>query len=92
MNTIKLKVTNSTPANLQQIAYSQATGPLVMALARATETNKITITIANNIKLKVGDTGAITRAHNEGNEEAFDSLYQLLASYADKDFDFICSI
>lgn len=92
MNTIKLKVTNSTPANQQQIVYSQATGPIKMALTRATTKNKITIKLAGNIVLKVGDTGAITRAHNEGYEEAFDSLYQLLATHADKDFDFICSI
>lgn len=92
MNTIKLKVTNSTPANLQQIVYSQATGPIEMALARATTKNKITIKLAGNIELKVGDTGAITRAHNEGNEATFDSLYQLLATHVDKEFDFTCSI
>lgn len=97
METVKLKVTSKVlkqsqkAANQEQIAITDATGSLAMSIAQVNKENRIRITIAGALSLDLGDTGAIWRAHNRDNEEAFDSLFEFLSRYPGKEFEFVCS-
>jgi predicted protein tyrosine phosphatase len=100
METVKLKVTSKVIAQVnksehehqEQIAITAPTGSLAPAIATANRHNRINISIASALTLNLGDTGAIWRAHNRGNEEAFDGLFEFLSRYPDKKFEFVCSI
>ena len=52
----------------------------------------MSVRIANSINLKLGDTGAIWRSHNQEHEKEFDTLFRFLCSYPNQEFEFICSI
>lgn len=97
METVILKVTSrvitqSTKAsNQEQIAITNMSGNLSEIIGNATKLNKITIKIAGVLTLEVGDTNAIWKAHNINYEQEFESLFEFLSKYPDREFEFICS-
>ena len=98
MDTIKLKVTSKVlkqidvTKNQEQIAITNPTGSLVTSIAEANKRNPIRLEIASAFILTMGDTSAIWRIHNNESKTDFDSLFNLLKNYPDKEFEFICSV
>lgn len=95
MESIKLKVTSNVlfqiqkSNNQEQIAINSPTGSFAPLLAQANKHNKINVILAGVLKLDIGDTSAIWRAHNSMNEADFDALFNLLSKYPDKEFEFL---
>lgn len=89
METVKLKVTSrvinqtQNAQNQEQIAITEPSGPLASVIAAANSENRINVIFASALSLVLGDTGAIWRAHNRGNEDAFDGLFEFVYSIAD---------
>ena len=98
METACLKVTSKVieqmekAVNQEQIAISCPSSLLAREIAHANKNNLLSIRLANAITLKIGDTGAIWRVQNKGNEKVFDALFRFLAENPDQNFEFICSI
>ncbi len=98
METLKLKVTSKVinqaarAPGQQQIAISSPTGLLAVSISEANKKNRFRIRLADALTLQLGDTGAIWRAHNIEHEQDFDSLFDFLSGYPDKEFEFVCTV
>ena len=98
MESIKLKVsskviTQSKKAiNQEQIAITNVSGNLSSIIANANKSNRVTVKISGQLNLEVGDTSAIWRAHNSNYNQEFDTLFEFLSKYPDKEFEFICVV
>lgn len=98
METVRLKVTTNSleqkakATNQEQIALKSTFRSISMKLAQASKKNQVCIRLANAFELKVGDTSAIWRAHNNENQKDFDRLFAFLSEKPDQEMEFICSI
>ena len=98
MESVKLKVSSKVIAqskkdvNQEQIAITKIPGSLSTIIANAKKSNRVTIKIAGVLNLEVGDTSAIWKAHNSNYNQEFESLFEFLSKYPDKEFEFICTV
>ena len=98
METIKLKVTSKVLAQLeragnqQQIAMSEPTGSLAIAIGKCSKSNRLKMRFGGSLSLEVGDTGAIWRAHNDCHKSNFDRLFKFLSEQPDIEFTFVCCV
>ncbi len=98
METVFLKVTSKVIAqmkmaiNQEQIAIKSSSDNLNQIFSNANGNNLISIQLASAVTLKLGDTNAIWRSHNNEHKQEFDSMFSLLAEYPDIEFEFICSV
>ena len=95
---IRLKVTSKVlkqsekAVNQAQISITEVSGVLAESIAQVNTRNNVSLTIARLLKLNVGDTHAIRKAHNTHHRVEFDSLFNFLAKHPDEEFKFYYSV
>ncbi|MDX2493695.1 MAG: hypothetical protein QNK27_01910 [Desulfuromusa sp.] len=98
METIYLKVTSKAICHIgetdtqKHISIKTSSTLLKEKIKSANKANIMAVRIANSINLKLGDTGAIWRSHNQEHENELDTLFRFLCNYPNQEFEFICSI
>jgi len=98
-STISLSVTQKVLSHVargnsgeKQIAIRGMSPELRDRLNLANAKNHVTIELGSAVRLTVGDTGAIWRAHNSPYAEDFDLLFQLLSRRPDVNMGFLCKV
>lgn len=76
----------------RQIAYRSPSTDIAPSLQAANRKTRVTIRLGGFLDLVVGDTGAIWRAHNSHQNQAFDKLFDLLRSRPDVEMRFLCDV
>jgi hypothetical protein len=95
---IKLKVTSKVlkqseaAENQEKIAITEVSGVLAEPISEANKRSSVSLTIARLLRLNIGDTHAIWKAHNTHHRVEFDSLFNFLAKHPDEEFKFYYSV
>ena len=76
----------------RQIAYRSPSADIAPSLKTANAERRIPIRLGGFVDLAVGDTGAIWRSHNVGQDQAFDKLFDLLSSRPEIEMRFLCEV
>lgn len=77
----------------RQIAFRAASPELDSSLRLASKQNRLAIQLGGFMTLAVGDTGAIWRTHQQGDQlHWFDALFALLRHRVDVDMDCLCEL
>lgn len=76
----------------RQIAFRHASPDLAHRLEAANASNQLAIRLGGSATLIVGDTGAIWRSHNRGQDELVDALFALLSRRPDSEMRFLCDL